>query len=88
MQKLAEKNLESSPEFKDLDNRLIKLDAKIKGELSSEEFAATREQIEARIKELTGGTIKFYDSEDFKNKIRDYEKHAAEMEKKVNSRAF
>lgn len=88
MQKLAEKNLESSPEFKDLENRLSKLDAKIKGELSGEEFAATREQIEARIKELTGGTIKFYDSEDFKNKIRDYEKHAAEMEKKVNSPAF
>ncbi|WP_285268829.1 M56 family metallopeptidase [Kaistella rhinocerotis] len=88
MQKLAEKNLESSPEFKDLENRLSELDAKIKGELSGEEFAATREQIEARIKELTGGTIKFYDSEDFKNKIRDYEKHAAEMEKKVNSPAF
>lgn len=88
MQKLAEKNLESSPEFKDLENRLSKLDAKIKGELSGEEFAATREQIEARIKELTGGTIKFYDSEYFKNKIRDYEKHAAEIDKKVNSPAF
>ena len=88
IQKLTEKNLESSAEFKDLEMQLSKLDAKIKEKLNSEDFTATQEQMAARIKELTGKTIKFYDSEDFKNKIRDYEKHAAEIDKKVNSPAF
>lgn len=97
LEKLAKKNDFDSPKFRKLQKEMSQLSGKMDQLFNSEDFKINMKKLDLKKLEMDKlyAQLDFYNSDDFKLKIKEFENHAKEaerkaleMEKKVNSPEF
>ncbi len=90
LQKFSDLKLEESEEFKELSKQLSDMNLELKTLFDDADFKIDQEKLTAQLKNFDEKAYKidFYKLDEFRKKVPDFEKHAAEMERKVNLPEF